>query len=39
MYYHGSIPGNNDTIRIKNFVFRVLRVTATRLEMVNMKIE
>jgi CBS domain containing-hemolysin-like protein len=39
MYYHGSIPGNNDTIRIKNFVFRVLRVTATRLELVNMKIE
>jgi len=38
MYYHGSIPGNNDTIRIKNFVFRVLRVTATRLELVNMKI-
>jgi CBS domain containing-hemolysin-like protein len=39
MYYHGSIPGNNDTIRIKNFVFRVLRVTATRLELVNLKIE
>jgi CBS domain containing-hemolysin-like protein len=39
LYYHGSIPANNDIIRIKNFVFRVLRVTATRLELVNLKIE
>ena len=39
LYYHGSIPSNNDVIRIKNFVFRVLRVTATRLELVNLKIE
>jgi CBS domain containing-hemolysin-like protein len=39
MYYHGSIPAINDVIRIENFVFRVLRVTATRLELVNMKIE
>jgi len=39
LYYHGSIPRNNDIIRIKNFVFRVLRVTATRLELVNLKIE
>jgi magnesium and cobalt exporter, CNNM family len=39
LYYHGSIPGNNDVIRIKNFVFRILRVTPTRLELVNMKIE
>jgi CBS domain containing-hemolysin-like protein len=39
LYYHGSIPGNNDIIRIRNFVFRVLRVTATRLELGNLKIE
>lgn len=39
LYYHGSIPANNDIIRIRNFVFRVLRVTATRLELVNLKIE
>ena len=39
MYYHGSIPAINDVIRIENFVFRVLRVTSTRLELVNMKIE
>jgi len=39
MYYHGSIPAINDVIRIENFVFRVLRVTATRLELVNMKID
>jgi len=39
LYYHGSIPASNEIIRIRNFVFRVLRVTATRLELVNMKIE
>ena len=39
LYYHGSIPVCNETIRITNFVFRVLRVTATRLELVNLKIE
>jgi CBS domain containing-hemolysin-like protein len=39
IYYHGSIPVNNEVIRIKNFVFRVLRVTPTRLELVNLKIE
>jgi CBS domain containing-hemolysin-like protein len=39
LYYHASIPICNETIRIKNFVFRVLRVTATRLELVNLKIE
>lgn len=39
MFYHGSIPSNNDVIRVKNFVFRVLRVTATRLELVNLKID
>jgi CBS domain containing-hemolysin-like protein len=39
LYYNGSIPGSNDIIRIRNFVFRVLRVTATRLELVNLKIE
>jgi CBS domain containing-hemolysin-like protein len=39
LYYQGSIPVCNETIRIRNFVFRVLRVTATRLELVNLKIE
>jgi CBS domain containing-hemolysin-like protein len=39
LYYHGSIPVCNETIRIRNFVFRVLRVTATRLELVNLKID
>jgi CBS domain containing-hemolysin-like protein len=39
MYFHGSIPGNNDVIRVKNIVFKVLKVTATRLELVSMKIE
>jgi CBS domain containing-hemolysin-like protein len=39
LYFHGSIPGNNDVIRIRNFVFKVLRTTSTRLEIVNLKIE
>jgi len=39
LFYHGSIPGNNEVIRIGKFVFKILRVTATRLELVNLKIE
>jgi CBS domain containing-hemolysin-like protein len=39
LYFHGSIPVNNDVIRIKNFVFKVLRTSATRLEIVNLRIE
>ena len=39
LFYHGSIPGNNDVIRIGNFVIKVLKATTTRLELVNLKIE
>jgi CBS domain containing-hemolysin-like protein len=39
LFYHGSIPGNNDVIRIGNFVIKVIRATTTRLELVNLKIE
>jgi CBS domain containing-hemolysin-like protein len=39
MFYHGSIPGNNDVIRIGNIVIKVLRVSTTRLELVNLKID
>jgi len=39
MFYHGSIPGNNDIIRIGNVVIKVLRVSSTRLELVNLKVE
>jgi CBS domain containing-hemolysin-like protein len=39
LYFHGSIPGANDIIRIRNFVFKVLKVSATRLELVNLRIE
>jgi CBS domain containing-hemolysin-like protein len=39
MFFHGSIPGNNDVIRIGNIVIKVLRATTTRLELVNLKIE
>jgi CBS domain containing-hemolysin-like protein len=39
LYFHGSIPGSNDIIRIKNFVIKVLKVTSTKLELVNLKIE
>jgi CBS domain containing-hemolysin-like protein len=39
LYYHGSIPVVNDVIRIRNIVIKVLRANATRLELVNLKIE
>lgn len=39
LFYHGSIPGINDVIRVKNIVVKVLKVSATRLELVNLKIE
>ena len=39
LFYHGSIPQNNDVIRVKKFSFKVLRSTSTRLELVNLRIE
>jgi CBS domain containing-hemolysin-like protein len=39
LYYHGSIPKNNDIIRINNIIIKVLRVTSTRLDLVNLKLE
>jgi CBS domain containing-hemolysin-like protein len=38
LYYHGSIPKINDIIRIGKVVIKVLRVTATRLDLVNVKV-
>ncbi len=38
-FYHGSIPKHNEIIRIKNIVFKVLKVTTTRLELVNLKVD
>lgn len=39
LFYHGSIPRNNDVIRIGKFAIRVLRASTTRLELVNLKVE
>jgi len=39
LFYHGSIPGNNDVIRIGHFIIKVLKASTTRLELVNLKIE
>jgi CBS domain containing-hemolysin-like protein len=39
LFYHGSIPGANDVIRINNLVIKVLKVTSTRLELLSLKIE
>ena len=39
LYFHGSIPKNNDVIRIRNFAIKVLRATNTRLDLVNLRIE
>lgn len=38
LFYYGSIPANNDVIRIGNILIKVLRATNTRLEIVNLKI-
>ena len=40
LYYYGSIPRNNDVIRIGNhIVVKVIRASSTRLELVNLKKE
>jgi CBS domain containing-hemolysin-like protein len=39
MFFHGSIPANNEIVRIRNLVFKVLKATSTRLELVSLKIE
>lgn len=39
LYYYGRIPAQNDIIRINSFVVRILRVSTTRLELVNLKTE
>jgi CBS domain containing-hemolysin-like protein len=39
LFYSGSIPKYNDIIRINNLLFRVLKATSTRLDLVNLKIE
>lgn len=39
LYHNGSIPVVNETINIGKFVFRVIKVTATRIELVNLKTE
>lgn len=38
-YYHGSIPKPNDVIRVGTSVIKVVKVTATRLELVSLKSE
>ena len=38
-FYHGSIPKHNDIIRIGNIVIKVLKVTATRLDLVSLRTE
>ncbi|MFZ4707696.1 MAG: hemolysin family protein, partial [Bacteroidales bacterium] len=39
MFFHGSIPSNNEVIRIKNIIIKVLKATSTKLELVSLKIE
>ena len=38
LYYHGSIPANNDVIKFKNIVIKVMRTTTTKVEIVNLHI-
>lgn len=37
MFYHGSIPQNNEVIRFKNYTIKVIRALPTRLELVQLK--
>jgi CBS domain containing-hemolysin-like protein len=39
LYYHGSIPGVNDLIRIGNITIKILRASATKIEVTNLKLE
>ena len=39
LFFHGSIPKPDDIIRIGKIVIKVLKVTATRLDLVNVKID
>jgi CBS domain containing-hemolysin-like protein len=39
LFYHGSIPKNNDIIRISNIVIKILKVTTTRLDLVKLTID
>lgn len=39
LFFHGSIPGNNETLRIGNYRIKILRSTPTRLELVNLLVE
>jgi CBS domain containing-hemolysin-like protein len=39
LFYHGAIPNQNDVVRIGNIIIKVLKVTATRLDLVNVRIE
>jgi len=39
LYYHESIPNNNDIVKINNIVIKVLKATATRIDLLNLKIE
>jgi CBS domain containing-hemolysin-like protein len=39
LFYHGSIPNQNEIVRIGNLIIKVLKVTSTRLDLVNVRIE
>lgn len=39
LFYHGSMPGNNETVRIGKVFIKILRSSSTKLELVNLKIE
>jgi CBS domain containing-hemolysin-like protein len=39
LFYHGSIPCQSDVIRVGKYLIKVLKASATRLELVNLKID
>lgn len=39
LYYHGRIPTANEIIRVNSFTIKILRVSTTKLELVNLRKE
>jgi CBS domain containing-hemolysin-like protein len=37
LFVHGSIPGNNEIIRFRNLIIKIIKATPTRVELINIK--
>jgi len=39
LYFHGSIPGTNDVIKVGKYTFKVNKASSTRVELVTVKVD